>query len=164
VRALEDAERLFAAGVARVVVGSAAVRTPEAFAGWLAAAGAERFCLALDLRRGDDGRWRPAVDAWQAEADTGIEALLDRLRAAGLRHVLTTDIAQDGMRAGPNLALYRELAARWPCFDWIASGGVRDRGDVADLARIGIAACVAGTALLEGSLSLEDLAACSRAA
>ena len=51
-----------------------------------------------------------------------------------------------------------------PSIDWIASGGVRDRADVETLAQTGVAGCVAGTALLEGTLTLEELAACSRAA
>jgi phosphoribosylformimino-5-aminoimidazole carboxamide ribotide isomerase len=164
VRRRDDVERLLDAGVARVIVGSVAVREPRTFAGWLGAFGAERLCLALDLRRDRDGRWRPAVDAWRGDSDADFAALLDDCAAAGLRHVLTTDIDRDGMADGPNLALYRELAERWPAFAWIASGGVRDRGDVAALAATGVAACVAGTALLDGTLALEDIAACSRAA
>jgi len=158
IRTREDVERLRAAGVARVVVGSVAVRSPDTFAGWLDEFGADAFCLALDLRRGDGGEWRPAVDAWQGDSDADVAALLDRFADAGLRHVLTTDIAQDGMADGPNLALYRELAARWPQFAWIASGGVRDRRDVDALAATGVAACVAGTALLDGTLALGELA------
>ena len=89
--------------------------------------------------------------------------LLRRFIDAGLHHVLSTDVAHDGMAAGPNLALYHRLVAQWPSFDWIASGGVRDRADVDALRETGVAACVAGTALLDGSLSLEALA-CSHAA
>lgn len=162
VRTRADVERLLAAGVARVVVGSVAVREPDTFAAWLAAFGADRLCLALDLRR-DGAAWRPAVDAWQGDGDADFAALLDRCAAAGLRHALTTDIGRDGMAEGPNLALYRELAAGWPQLEWIASGGVRDRADVDALAATGVAACVAGTALLEGTLALEEIAACSRA-
>lgn len=154
VRTREDVQRVLDAGVSRVVVGSVAVREPETFSDWLEHFGAERLCLALDLRQGDDGRWRPAVDAWQGESDADFTALLDQFFTAGLRHVLTTDIAQDGMAAGPNLTLYRELASRWPSFAWIASGGVRNRTDVDALAATGVYACVAGTALLEGTLDL----------
>jgi phosphoribosylformimino-5-aminoimidazole carboxamide ribotide isomerase len=164
VRTRADVERLLGSGIARVVVGSTAVRAPETFVEWLAEFGAGRVCLALDLRRDESGRWRPAVDAWQSASKADFAALLDYFGAAGLRHVLTTDIAQDGMADGPNLALYRELAGRWPHYAWIASGGVRDRRDVESLAATGVAACVAGTALLEGTLALEDIAACSRAA
>ena len=163
VRTQSDVERLLTIGVARVVIGSIAVGSPATFEQWLLAFGPDRICLALDLRRGDDGRWRPAVDAWQADSDTDSADLLDRFVAAGLSHVLTTDIAQDGMGAGPNLDLYRELATRWPQLEWIASGGVRDRRDIDALAATGVAACVAGTALLDGTLAVEELA-CSRAA
>ena len=164
VRSREDVERLLAVDVARVVVGSVGVRTPDTFTAWLGEFGAKRLCLALDLRLGDDGRWRTAIDAWQTASDTDYAKLLGRLAAAGLRHVLTTDIAHDGMGAGPNITLYRLLAARWPQFAWIASGGVRDRRDVDALNETGVAACVAGSALLEGTLSIKELAACSRAA
>lgn len=163
VRRRDDVERLLEAGVARVVVGSVAVRAPRTFADWLAEFGADRLCLALDLRRDRDGGWRPAVDAWRDDAEADFAALLDGCTDAGLRHVLTTDIGRDGMADGPNLALYRELAARWPHLAWIASGGVRDRDDVVALAATGVAACVAGTALLDGTLALEDIA-CSPAA
>ena len=164
VRAQGDVERLLASGVARVVVGSVAARTPDAFAGWIGDFGADRLCLALDVRLGPDGALRVAADAWRSEVDVECAMLLDRYAGAGLRHVLCTDIARDGMRHGPNLPLYRELAARWPALEWIASGGVRDRRDVDALAATGVAACVAGTALLEGTLALEEIARCSRAA
>ncbi|MGN6518611.1 MAG: HisA/HisF-related TIM barrel protein [Dokdonella sp.] len=163
VRTRDDVQRLFDAGARRVVVGSVAVRAPEDFARWLREFGSERLCLALDLRLGDDGRWRPAIDAWQETGDADVGELLRRFIDAGLRHVLSTDVAHDGMAAGPNLALYHRLVAQWPSFDWIASGGVRDRADVDALRETGVAACVAGTALLDGSLSLEALA-CSHAA
>jgi phosphoribosylformimino-5-aminoimidazole carboxamide ribotide isomerase len=157
VRTREDVQRLLDAGVSRVVVGSVAVHEPETFIEWLGLFGAHRLCLALDLRHGEDGRWRPAVDAWQADSDADFAALLDGFAAAELRHVLTTDIAQDGMGSGPNLPLYRELVSRWPSFAWIASGGVRNRSDVDALKATGVDACVAGTALLEGTLDLAAL-------
>lgn len=164
IRSRDDVERLLAAGVARVVVGSVAVREPDTFASWLGFFGADRLCLALDLLRDADGRWRPAVDAWQATGDADIAERLDAFAGHGLRHVLSTDIAHDGMGEGPNLVLYRMLAGRWPQLSWIASGGVRHSADVAALRTSGAAACVAGTALLDGSLPLEEIASCSRTA
>lgn len=164
VRSESDVQRLLDAGASRVVVGSVAVREPDTVGAWIARFGTERICVALDLHLGEDGHWRPALDAWQASSDTDFAMLVECLIAAGLRHALSTDIAHDGMRAGPNLSLYRILAARWPSIDWIASGGVRDRADVDALAQTGVAGCVAGTALLEGTLTIEELAACSRAA
>jgi len=164
VRSRADVDRLLASGVSRIVVGSVAIRAPETFGAWVREYGAERICLALDLRRGADGRWLPALDAWQSKSDLDFATLLDAFERDGLRHALSTDIAQDGMGTGPNLALYRDLAARWPQIAWIASGGLRDRGDVEALRATGVAACVAGSALLDGTLELDEIAACSRAA
>jgi len=157
VRTRADVEQLLERKVQRVVVGSLAVREPDTFIEWLQGIGPEQLCLALDLRLGDDGRWHAATNAWRSADAADPFALLDRFAAAGLRHVLTTDIALDGMASGPNLTLYRMLAARWPDIRWIASGGVRDRGDVRALAEAGAAGCVAGTALLEGTLDLAAL-------
>jgi phosphoribosylformimino-5-aminoimidazole carboxamide ribotide isomerase len=164
VRSRADFDLLLANGVSRVVVGSVAIRAPETFCAWLREYGAERICLALDLRSGGDGHWLPALDAWQSESDRDFAPLLDVFVRDGLRHALSTDIAQDGMRAGPNLALYRELTVSWPQIAWIASGGLRDRDDIEALRATGVAACVAGSALLDGTLDLDEIAACSRAA
>ncbi|HKE46658.1 MAG TPA: 1-(5-phosphoribosyl)-5-[(5-phosphoribosylamino)methylideneamino] imidazole-4-carboxamide isomerase [Rhodanobacteraceae bacterium] len=163
-RTLADVEWLLAVGASRVVVGSVAVREPATFVAWLDALGADRLCLAIDLRVAPDGAWRPAIDAWQSSSDADAHALIDRFAAAGLRHALSTNVARDGMREGPSLELYRELASRWPALEWIASGGVRDYADVAALRDTGVAACVAGSALLDGTLALEEIARCSRAA
>jgi phosphoribosylformimino-5-aminoimidazole carboxamide ribotide isomerase len=164
VRSRADVERLLEVGVARVVVGSLAVREPEQFCDWLRMFGADALCLAMDLRRSADGRWQPAIDAWQSASETDFGALLDCFAAAGLQHVLCTDVALDGMASGPNLALYHELVRRWPRLAWIASGGVRDRADLDALRATGVAACVVGSALLDGTLALEELATCSHAA
>ncbi|MCL2724598.1 MAG: 1-(5-phosphoribosyl)-5-[(5-phosphoribosylamino)methylideneamino] imidazole-4-carboxamide isomerase [Polyangiaceae bacterium] len=162
VRSRADVEALLAAGIDRVVIGSVAVRTPDTFIEWLKDFGSERLCLAMDLCLDNEGRFCPVVDAWQSKEGADVTTLLDRFAQNGLRHVLTTDITRDGMGAGPNIFLYEMLAARWPQFAWIASGGVRDRGDVLALRNAGVAACVAGTALLDGTLALEEIAQCSR--
>jgi len=74
--------------------------------------------------------------------------------------VLCTDIARDGMLAGPNVALYRALAARYPGIAVQASGGVRDMADVAELRAAGAAGAIVGLALLEGRVSTQELLAC----
>lgn len=159
VRRREHVDALLDAGAARVVIGSVAAREPALFAHWLYELGGERLCLALDVRVAEDGACRIAVDAWRRVANDGLDALLPGFIDAGLRHVLSTDIARDGTASGPNLALYRQLARDWPRLDWIASGGVRDVGDLDALAGTGVAAVVAGTALLDGSLPVCAVAA-----
>jgi phosphoribosylformimino-5-aminoimidazole carboxamide ribotide isomerase len=159
VRSLDDIERLLDAGAERVVIGSVAVLDPDRFVRWLARFGASRMVLALDVRQGADGRWRPATQAWQQTSDADAGGLLDRFADAGLGEVLSTDIDRDGMGQGPNLALYAWLLERWPSLHVIASGGVRDQGDLDALAALGVPSCVAGSALLDATLPLSALRA-----
>jgi phosphoribosylformimino-5-aminoimidazole carboxamide ribotide isomerase len=147
-----------ALGVAeRVVIGSLAVSDPATVAGWLTEFGSERLTLGLDVRLGADGSALIATHGWTQESALSLDAAIERYRAAGLKHVLCTDIDRDGALAGPNLALYRECVLRWPGIAFIASGGVRDAADLAALAATGVAAAVSGKALLEGRLTAEEM-------
>jgi phosphoribosylformimino-5-aminoimidazole carboxamide ribotide isomerase len=159
VRNLDDVKRLFDHGVARVVLGSLAVRECERVCAWLANYGAERLCIALDTRF-VDGEWRLPVSGWTQEAAATLDELAPRYAAAGARHLLCTDIDRDGMLTGPNLTLYRHLAQIAPTLSVQASGGIRDIADLHALQEAGAAAAILGRSLLEGTLSLEQALAC----
>ncbi len=160
VRGRDDVARILDAGASRVVVGSLAVREPDAVIGWLAEFGPERITIALDARQDEQGLWQLPVHGWTENAGVTLDVLADRYAAAGLRHLLCTDIARDGMLAGPNLALYRHLAARLPGVAVQASGGVRDVADVAAARAAGCAGAVLGKALLEQRMDLGEALAC----
>jgi phosphoribosylformimino-5-aminoimidazole carboxamide ribotide isomerase len=132
------------------------VRAPARVADWLRRFGVERIVLALDARCDADGVWQLPVHGWTEAGDATLDALLAFHADAGARHLLCTDIARDGMLAGPNLALYRELAARWPGLALQASGGVREAADVRAAGDAGCAGIVLGRALLEGRFTLAD--------
>ena len=85
-----------------------------------------------------------------------------RLPGAGgiRRHLLCTDIARDGMLAGFNLDLCRDIARDWPQLKLQASGGVRDASDVAAVRAAGASSAILGRALLEGRLDLSEALAC----
>jgi phosphoribosylformimino-5-aminoimidazole carboxamide ribotide isomerase len=157
VRSAATAEDLLRNGVGRVVVGSAALERPEATAAWLARFGPERICLAFDVRM--DARAEPRVHTrgWTQGGTVSLWSALEPFNAAGLRHVLCTDIDRDGTLGGPNLELYRECLRRYPDLAWQAAGGVRDAHDLAALAAVGVAAAVSGKALLEERLSPKEL-------
>ena len=148
---------LLASGIERVVIGSAAVERPDEVLGWLGRFGAERICLALDVRCEPRGEPRVRTRGWQAGTASSLwQALAAYPQAAG-RHVLCTDIERDGALAGPNLDLYRDAVERCPGLAWQASGGVRHAADLQALARIGVAAAVSGKALLEERIQPEEL-------
>jgi phosphoribosylformimino-5-aminoimidazole carboxamide ribotide isomerase len=147
-----------ALGVAqRVVIGSLAVSDPDLVAAWLVELGPERLTLALDVRLADDGTPLIATHGWTQASTLTLAAAIERFSAAGLRHVLCTDIERDGALTGPNVELYRTCAARWPAIAFQASGGVRDAADLTALAAAGVAATVSGKALLEGRLTPEEI-------
>jgi phosphoribosylformimino-5-aminoimidazole carboxamide ribotide isomerase len=157
VRSAYVVEALLSVGVARVVIGSAAVVRPIEVVRWLQRFGAERLCLAFDVQLDSKGEPRVRTNGWTQDGGVALWKALSLYRAVDLRHVLCTDIARDGALTGPNLALYREAVERFPNLRWQASGGVRDAADLAALARIGITASVCGKALHENRITLEEL-------
>lgn len=160
VRSIEDVNALLAAGVDRVVIGSVAVKSPDLVLRWLDQFGASQLCVALDTRRDADGVWRLPVHGWTESAGEELFVLLERYRAAGLRHVLCTDIARDGMLSGPNLDLYRDVVRRAPEIALIASGGVSSLDDIRGARAAGAAGVVLGKALLDGRFTVEEALAC----
>lgn len=159
VRVEADLQRLFDAGVARVVVGSVAIRDPERVAGWLDVHGAERLTIALDTRRVDD-RWTLPSDGWTETGGRTLDELAPWYATRGARHLLCTDIDRDGMLAGFNLDLYRHLANAMPQLAVQASGGVRSLEDVRAARAAGARGVILGRALLEASFTLEEALAC----
>ena len=160
VRSRDDVAAILDAGAARVVIGSLAVREPDAVLGWLREFGSERITVALDTRQDEAGAWRLPIHGWTQRAAETLDALLDRYADAGLTHLLCTDIARDGMLAGPSLDLYRRLCANHPGVRVQASGGVRDVRDVIASRDAGCAGAVLGKALLEGRIDLREALAC----
>jgi phosphoribosylformimino-5-aminoimidazole carboxamide ribotide isomerase len=153
VRVEADVEHLLTAGADRVVVGSLAVSAPEQVAHWIEHFGAERIVVALDTRE-IDGVWALPVHGWTEASTLRLEDALALYAARGLRHLLSTDIARDGMLAGPNLTLYRSIREIAPGLEVQASGGVRNLADVHAARAAGCAGVVLGKALLEGLLEL----------
>lgn len=159
VRNIEDLQRLYAIGVARAVVGSMAVRDPDATAGWVGQFGPDRLVLALDVR-GEAGAWHPAVHGWTEQSELGLDALVAHSVRAGARHMLCTDIARDGTLGGFNLGLYRNLLQSAADFEIQASGGARSLDDIRAVRAVGVHAVILGRALLEGRFTLRDALAC----
>jgi phosphoribosylformimino-5-aminoimidazole carboxamide ribotide isomerase len=141
------------------VIGSAAVSQPDAVMGWLADFGPERIVLALDVRIDADGLPLLTTDGWTETSDVALWDRIEHYSAAGLRHVLCTDISRDGALSGPNIDLYEEALRRFPGLALQASGGVRHIGDLYALKDAGLPAAISGRALLDGTISADEVAA-----
>jgi phosphoribosylformimino-5-aminoimidazole carboxamide ribotide isomerase len=144
-------------GVARVVIGSAALTQVEQVRTWLEHFGPEHVTLAFDVRLDEDGTPRVATHGWQQQSELSLWSAVANFTDSRLRHVLCTDVGRDGALTGPNVALYREAARRHPQIQWQASGGIRDARDLHALTEAGAAAAISGKALLEELIPVEDL-------
>lgn len=145
---------LLLAGVGRVVLGSAAVESPARTREWLTEFGGDKIVLALDVTGvGDDADPLLAYHGWQKTSRVSLWDAIERFGAAGLRHVLCTDIARDGAMQGPAVELYTECVRRFPEVKFQASGGVRDLADLVVLHGAGVATAIVGRALLEGAIT-----------
>lgn len=145
-------------GVARVVVGSAAVTQVDQVRTWLKHFGPERMTLAFDVRLDQTGTPRVATHGWREQSELSLWDAVANF-AADLIHVLCTDVSRDGALSGPNVDLYREAVRRHPKIQWQASGGIRDARDLHALAETGATAAISGKALLEELIPIEDLQA-----
>ncbi|MDM3870403.1 1-(5-phosphoribosyl)-5-[(5-phosphoribosylamino)methylideneamino]imidazole-4-carboxamide isomerase [Porticoccus sp. W117] len=159
VRSADDVRNLLAAGAARVVVGSCAVKQKDEVAKWFAEFGPEKIVLALDVNI-IDGEKRVAVSGWQEDSQETLESLIRFYQPLGLRHVLCTDISRDGTLAGSNVDLYKEVTAEYPDIHWQSSGGIGSLDDIAALRGTGVSGVIVGRALLEGKFTTEEAIAC----
>ncbi|HHW4683109.1 MAG TPA: HisA/HisF-related TIM barrel protein, partial [Xylella sp.] len=156
VRSRDEVARILDAGAERVVIGSLAVRETARVIDWLHVFGPERITVALDTRQEAGGIWRLPVHGWTEMAESTLGVLAKKYAEAGLRHLLCTDIARDGMFSGPNMALYAYLQALVPGVQVQVSGGARHVGDVVAAKMAGCAGIVLGKALLDGRLALKE--------
>lgn len=151
IRSYDDARKLLEAGIDQVVCSSMAVKKPDE---WLRLVGdyPERMILGMDLKDG-----QIAYGGWLQTAETSVDDFLKPMMERGLRYVLSTDIARDGMMQGANLGLYRSLQERYPELNFIASGGVAGQDDLKALHEAGLYGVVVGRAYYEEAISLEGM-------
>jgi phosphoribosylformimino-5-aminoimidazole carboxamide ribotide isomerase len=145
-------------GVARCVIGSLAVTEPAVVAEWMAAFGAGRIVIALDVSIDESGPI-VATHGWTRSSGASIWDCIDALADAGMQHLLCTDISRDGAMSGPNFELYADIVRRYPQLGLQASGGVRNAADLERLRDLGIPAAITGKALLDGRISAAEVAA-----
>jgi len=151
---------LLAAGAQRVIVGSLAAKQPGLVRGWLKKFGAEKIILSPDVRLDVDGTPRVAAAGWQESTGVALDDFLNGFLAAGLVHILCTDISRDGKLTGPNSALYARLVKKFPTLQIQASGGVSSLDDLRVLKTTGSAGAIVGRALYEKKFTLKEALAC----
>ena len=162
VRNDEAADALIEAGVARVVVGTAALDDPD-WAASLAARYPGKVALGLDVR----GR-EVAVRGWVEGSGRKLDDVAAHFDDAGFAALIVTQINVDGAGTGPDLYLYAELLETVET-DVIASGGVGNASHVRALAGLGLQSkpltgAIVGKALYDGSMNIDDALAAAQSA
>ena len=147
-----DLQRVLNAGARQVTGGSIAVRQPDVFLNWLARYGADTIILGADARNR-----KVAISGWQEEATTDVVDFIEDYQAKGIRYVICTDVAKDGLLQGPSLPLYEEIRTKIPLVRLVASGGVTSVDDLRRLQQLDVYGVIIGKALYEGTIALPDL-------
>jgi phosphoribosylformimino-5-aminoimidazole carboxamide ribotide isomerase len=136
-------------GVDRVVLGTAAAVDPAIVPEAVAAVGEGRLVGGIDARDG-----QVAIRGWTETFDLTADALARQVAAAGVRTVVYTDVARDGMLSGPDIEGARRLQRVG--VEVIASGGVSSVADLVAVQTAGLAGAIVGRALYEGRFTLAE--------
>jgi phosphoribosylformimino-5-aminoimidazole carboxamide ribotide isomerase len=160
IRSREQIVALFEAGAERVVIGTLALTEKAKVQAWLKEFGAEAITLAFDVKTDARGIWRCASHGWTELESDSLDETIAFYQSSGLKHLLCTDIARDGLLGGYNLGLYQHLQRRWPGLALQASGGVSQIADIRAIKAMGVSGAILGRALLEGRFTLSEALSC----
>ncbi|SNS63132.1 1-(5-phosphoribosyl)-5-[(5-phosphoribosylamino)methylideneamino] imidazole-4-carboxamide isomerase [Anaerovirgula multivorans] len=150
IRSLEAIEALISIGVKRVILGTKAVQDKEMLKKAVELYG-DRIVVSIDAKAGF-----VAVDGWTKTSTVKAIDFAKEIELLGVKTIVYTDIARDGMMKGPNFHAIKELK-NYVAVDIIASGGVSSLEDLETLSEIGVAGVIVGKALYEGKVDLADV-------
>ena len=153
IRSIEAVQQLLSLGVARVILGTAAVANPQLVRKAVEEFGAEKVMVGIDGRDG----W-VVIEGWEATVEKSIIELGREVESLGIKRIVLTDIRRDGMLKGPNVEGTREMALACN-LKIIASGGISSLEDIQSLKCLepyGVEGVVIGRALYSGVVVLEE--------
>lgn len=137
-------------GVSRVIIGTAAIQDPDFLKAAVEKFG-DKIAVSLDARNGF-----VATDGWTDTSSVKALDLVQQLENIGVKTIVYTDIAKDGMLQGPNLEEQKTINDA-TTMDVIASGGVTTKEDVENLQALDMYGTIIGKALYDGKLDFESV-------
>ena len=147
----KDVEIAFESGATQITGGSIAAKNRTVFEGWINRYGTEKIILGADCKDR-----KIATDGWLEASNVDVIEFIRSYESIGVRDVISTDIAKDGMLEGPSLALYKEILEQTN-IELIASGGVSNYNDLLALKELGCSGAIVGKAIYEGLITLKEL-------
>ena len=155
IRSMDDVEYYLSRGISRVVLGSAAVKNPALVEEACRKYG-EKIAVGIDARNGF-----VATEGWVETGTVDYLTLAKKMEQAGVGTMIFTDIDRDGMLSGPNLEQLDALNRAVSC-DVVASGGIKDIGDIRALSDLGLYGAICGRSIYKGTLDLKEAIALSK--
>ena len=149
VRNMDVVNTYMEAGIDRVILGTAAVENPD-FVREAVSRYGERIAVGVDLKDGF-----VAVKGWTEKSTLDAVTFCRQMRDIGVKTLIVTDISKDGAMQGTNHDLYRDLQARFPDLQLVASGGVSSMEDITRLADTGLYGAIIGKAYYIGAIDLK---------
>jgi phosphoribosylformimino-5-aminoimidazole carboxamide ribotide isomerase len=147
----KDIEIAFNSGASQITGGSIAANNPEQFLEWLSKYGSEKIILGADC-----SNRKISTNGWLDNSDIDVIDFINDYESKGIKNVICTDIAKDGMLAGTSNELYKEIMSESKV-NLIASGGVSNMDDLYKLIELGCEGAILGKAIYEGNISLKEL-------
>ena len=150
IRSMEQIDQLLAMGITRVILGSVAVKNPDLVREACAKYG-ERIVVGIDAKDGI-----VAVEGWGKSGNIGVIELAQKMKEAGVKTIIYTDISRDGTLSGVNVEATVKLAQE-SGVKIVASGGVKSLEDIKALKKqeaVGIEGVIAGKSIYMGTLDL----------
>jgi phosphoribosylformimino-5-aminoimidazole carboxamide ribotide isomerase len=150
----KDIKIVFESGAKQVTGGSIAVEDAAAFEGWITKYGSDKIILGADAKDG-----MIATHGWLESSELEVVQFIKEWNKKGIEYVICTDIAKDGMLAGPSYELYREIIqnSEFRIQNLIASGGVAVVDDLHRLRDMGCEGAIVGKAFYEGRITFKEL-------
>ena len=149
IRSMEVIEKYIAAGVDRVILGTAAVTEPG-FVEEAVKKFGDAIVVGVDIKDGF-----VAIRGWTENSEVGYEELCEKMQKMGVKTLICTDISKDGAMQGTNRALYKELSEKFD-LNIIASGGVTDLDDIRALNDLNLYGAIVGKAYYTGAIDIKD--------
>jgi len=154
IRSLDDIEYVLTSGIQRVIIGTSAVRNPDMVSEAVKLFG-PRIAVGIDAKDG-----KVAIEGWEKVIDWNAVDFAKKMKELGVKIIIYTDIATDGMLLGPNIKAMEEMV-RETNMDVIASGGVSRLEDLTGLKKVGVSGAIVGKALYTGDIDISAIASFS---
>lgn len=150
IRTIKDIDHKLSLGITRVIIGTKAVENPAFVKEAIYNFGADAIVVGIDAKAG-----MVAIEGWEKVSNYNAVSLALQMKEMGVKNIVYTDIARDGMLQGPNILHTKEMVDATG-LNIIASGGMSSLKDLEMLSEVNVSGAIIGKALYEHRINLEE--------